>query len=211
MLEAAWERSVSLIALAVCTDHGTDALHPMCLEDLGLERSPRGRPGVRAAGHTTAARAVLRHQRRRRVQWPRIAARPMTEERRKGHRELGPHTDAPLPVSPESAQEKTGPVKEKTAPPHTRRAGSIHENEQQIHRFGRRRRRAPFDSQCLFRSRVSRTAEVFRRCARPRRHNCNGSGGRWRGIATALGQRDERGSGQLALLPRLPDPGRLHR
>jgi hypothetical protein len=44
MLEATWERSVALIALAVCTGHGTTALHPMRLSDLELERPlPRAR------------------------------------------------------------------------------------------------------------------------------------------------------------------------
>ncbi|MGW4615888.1 hypothetical protein ACWEJS_26980, partial [Rhodococcus triatomae] len=38
------ERSVALIALAVCTGHGISALHPMRLADLELERSlPRAR------------------------------------------------------------------------------------------------------------------------------------------------------------------------
>ncbi|MFG3157214.1 hypothetical protein ACGF7W_34850 [Streptomyces sp. NPDC048219] len=44
MLEATWERSVALIALAVCTGHGIGVLHPMRLADLELERSlPRAR------------------------------------------------------------------------------------------------------------------------------------------------------------------------
>ncbi|GGQ34563.1 hypothetical protein GCM10010266_67280 [Streptomyces griseomycini] len=44
MLETTWERSVALIALAVCTGHGITALHPMRLPDLELERSlPRAR------------------------------------------------------------------------------------------------------------------------------------------------------------------------
>ncbi|MDX3165789.1 hypothetical protein PV516_18565 [Streptomyces scabiei] len=47
MLEATWERSVALIALAVCTGHGISALHPMRLPDLELERSlPRARVGT---------------------------------------------------------------------------------------------------------------------------------------------------------------------
>ncbi|MFE7815687.1 hypothetical protein ACFU5P_27870 [Streptomyces sp. NPDC057433] len=43
-LEATWERSVALIALAVCTGQGISTLHPMRLADLELERAlPRAR------------------------------------------------------------------------------------------------------------------------------------------------------------------------
>lgn len=38
MLQPTWERSVALIALAICTGHGITALHPMRLEDLELDR-----------------------------------------------------------------------------------------------------------------------------------------------------------------------------
>jgi hypothetical protein len=47
MLEATWERSVALIALAVCTGQGMSALHPMRLADLETARSL---PRVRVAG-----------------------------------------------------------------------------------------------------------------------------------------------------------------
>ncbi|MFZ3475384.1 hypothetical protein ACODT3_42235 [Streptomyces sp. 4.24] len=44
MTEAAWERSVALVALAVCSGHGIAALHPVRLADLDLERAlPRAR------------------------------------------------------------------------------------------------------------------------------------------------------------------------
>ncbi|MFD6534927.1 hypothetical protein [Streptomyces goshikiensis] len=44
MTEAAWERSVALVALAVCSGHGIAALHPLRLGDLDLERTlPRAR------------------------------------------------------------------------------------------------------------------------------------------------------------------------
>ncbi|MER5302154.1 hypothetical protein ABT039_22225 [Streptomyces lasiicapitis] len=46
MLEATWERSVALIAAAVCTGQGIAALHPMRLVDLELDRPlPRARVG----------------------------------------------------------------------------------------------------------------------------------------------------------------------
>lgn len=47
MLEATWERSVALIALAVCTGQGMSALHPVRLADLETARSL---PRVRVAG-----------------------------------------------------------------------------------------------------------------------------------------------------------------
>ncbi|GAA1111164.1 hypothetical protein [Streptomyces javensis] len=44
MLTATWERSVAVVALAVCSGSGMSALHPMRLEDLELERAlPRAR------------------------------------------------------------------------------------------------------------------------------------------------------------------------
>ncbi|MFD7768142.1 hypothetical protein [Streptomyces sp. NPDC059787] len=46
-LEATWQRSVALIALAVCTGQGISTLHPMRLTDLELERPL---PRARAAG-----------------------------------------------------------------------------------------------------------------------------------------------------------------
>ncbi|CAL9672286.1 hypothetical protein SUDANB176_07490 (plasmid) [Streptomyces sp. enrichment culture] len=57
MLEATWERSVALIALAVCTGHGIGALHPMRLADLELERSL---PRARVAGDWYPLDAVSR-------------------------------------------------------------------------------------------------------------------------------------------------------
>lgn len=47
ILQATWERSVALIALAVCTGHGISTLHPLRLTDLELERSL---PRAKAAG-----------------------------------------------------------------------------------------------------------------------------------------------------------------
>ncbi|MFD5878477.1 hypothetical protein [Streptomyces yangpuensis] len=44
MTEAAWERSVALVALAVCSRQGIAALHPMRLDDLDLQHVlPRAR------------------------------------------------------------------------------------------------------------------------------------------------------------------------
>ncbi|MEU2453881.1 hypothetical protein ABZ605_27860 [Streptomyces sp. NPDC012765] len=46
MTEATWERSVALIALAVCTGHGIATLHPLRLADLDMDRPlPRTRVG----------------------------------------------------------------------------------------------------------------------------------------------------------------------
>ncbi|MFB7649444.1 hypothetical protein ACFC0S_15695 [Streptomyces sp. NPDC056084] len=40
MLQATWERTVAVIALAIATGHGMSALHPLRLADLDLERRP---------------------------------------------------------------------------------------------------------------------------------------------------------------------------
>ncbi|QKV98230.1 hypothetical protein HUT19_41660 (plasmid) [Streptomyces sp. NA02950] len=68
MLESTWERSVALIALAVCTGQGISALHPMRLTDLELERSlPRARVGedwypIDAVSRGALARWKATHQ-----------------------------------------------------------------------------------------------------------------------------------------------------
>jgi hypothetical protein len=62
MLEATWERSVALIALAVCTGRGINALHPRRLADLELERSL---PRARVAGDWYPLDAVSRGARPR--------------------------------------------------------------------------------------------------------------------------------------------------
>jgi len=64
MLEATWERSVAVIALAIASGQGLSALHPMRLSDLDLERSPL--PRARVAGQwypiidAVSRRALLR-------------------------------------------------------------------------------------------------------------------------------------------------------
>lgn len=50
MMEATWERSVALVALAICSGHGIAALHPMHLHDLELDR-PLPRARVREEWH----------------------------------------------------------------------------------------------------------------------------------------------------------------
>ncbi|MFF8280024.1 hypothetical protein ACF05T_28670 [Streptomyces lateritius] len=57
MTEAAWERSVALVALAVCSGYGIAALHPLRLADLDLERSL---PQARVAGEWFPVDAVSR-------------------------------------------------------------------------------------------------------------------------------------------------------
>ncbi|MER6253557.1 hypothetical protein ABT224_19600 [Streptomyces sp. NPDC001584] len=57
MTEAAWERSVALVALAVCSGHGIAALHPVRLADLDLERAL---PRARVAGEWYPVDAVSR-------------------------------------------------------------------------------------------------------------------------------------------------------
>ncbi|MEV8534681.1 hypothetical protein [Streptomyces sp. NPDC051211] len=62
MQQATWERTVALIALAVCTGHGMAALHPMRRADLELDR-PLPRARVRGKWHpldTTSQGALVR-------------------------------------------------------------------------------------------------------------------------------------------------------
>lgn len=48
MLEATWERSVAIIAVAIASSRGLSALHPMRLDDIELEHRPL--PRVRVGG-----------------------------------------------------------------------------------------------------------------------------------------------------------------
>ncbi|MEU5811234.1 hypothetical protein [Streptomyces sp. NPDC047718] len=64
MLQSTWERSVALIALAICTGHGIPTLHPMRLTDLELER-PLARARVADQWYpldTTSRTALTRWQ-----------------------------------------------------------------------------------------------------------------------------------------------------
>ncbi|MFF9899125.1 hypothetical protein [Streptomyces longispororuber] len=60
MLQSTWERSVALVALAVCTGHGIAALHPMRLANLELDRAlPRARVGGEWYPLDAVSRAAL--------------------------------------------------------------------------------------------------------------------------------------------------------
>lgn len=70
MLQATWERTVAVIALAIATGQGLSALHPLRLEDLDLERRPMPRvrvgeqwyPIVDAVSRRALTRWIATHQ-----------------------------------------------------------------------------------------------------------------------------------------------------
>ncbi|MFF2571198.1 hypothetical protein [Streptomyces sp. NPDC058084] len=70
MLEATWERTVALIAIAIASGQGMSALHPLRLADLELERRPMPRvrvrdqwyPVVDAVSRRALARWTATHQ-----------------------------------------------------------------------------------------------------------------------------------------------------
>ncbi|MEU4038693.1 hypothetical protein [Streptomyces collinus] len=70
MLQATWERSVAVIALAIASGQGLSALHPLRLQDLDLERSPLPRicvdgqwyPIIDAVSRRALARWKATHQ-----------------------------------------------------------------------------------------------------------------------------------------------------